>query len=181
NYISHTGNNNFVDVVLGDGDRAIISSGAVGINSPYKVVNFRENKCSGYLDALPEYEFTPPLDRNCPLVKKEAGYNNLDQKCKDYVSGISSCHTPKFDGVNQKGELCSGCVDGVSNLTSACVNFIRQHATYNMCINNHKDDPDFSYPTWRIFLGRSFEMWDNSGDTISLLDNMGKLVNYYSY
>ncbi len=180
-YISPTGNNNFVDIVLDDGDRVIVSSGSLGINSPYKIVNFRENKCSGYLEKLPEYQFTPPLETNCPLMKREVGFNSLDQQCKDYVSGISGCHTPKFDGSNQKGEVCTGCVDGESRLSSSCVNFIKQHASYAMCINNHKDDPDFNYPAWRIFLGRSFEMWSKSNDTISLLDNMGKLVNYYSY
>ena len=180
-YISPTGNNNFVDIVLDAGDRVIVSSGTLGINSPYKIINFRENKCSGYLEKLPEYKFIPSLETNCPSLKREVGFNDLNQQCKDYVSTISSCHTPKFNGSNQKGEVCSGCVDNKANLSNSCVNFIRQHSSYEMCINDHKNDSDFNYRTWRIFLGRSFEMWSKSDETISLLDNMGKLVNYISY
>ena len=180
-FISPTGNNIFGDIVLGDGDQVIVSSGSTGITSPYKIVNFKENKCSGYIEALPEYNFVPPLQNNCPLLRNEIGYSGLDSTCKDYVSGIQGCHTPKFDGLDQNGNTCNGCVDGRVGISNACVAFIKQHATYTMCINNHKDDPDFSLKIWRVFLGRKFEMWDKSGETISLFDNQNKLVDYNSY
>lgn len=180
-YLSPTNENKFEDVILNEGDRVIVSSGSSGINTPYKIVSFKENVCSGFLDMDKTYKFTPPLERDCPSLKNESGFNSLDKQCKDYVYSIPNCYTPTYDGVDQNRQSCVGCVDGKSNLSSSCVNFIKQHSSYDMCIYNHKDDPNFSKKTWRIFLGRSFEMWDKNEETISLLDNVGKLVNYYSY
>src|SRR3990167_4921788 len=57
--LSPTGNNFFQDVVLGAGETAIVTTGKIGSQVPYKIVSFKENMCSGYLEDLPEYAFTP--------------------------------------------------------------------------------------------------------------------------
>src|SRR3989338_8014278 len=65
-FVSPAGHNVFQNVVLQPGESAIITTGSVGSQLPYKIVSFKENICSGYLEDLPEYTFTPPLARNCP-------------------------------------------------------------------------------------------------------------------
>jgi hypothetical protein len=180
-YLSPTGNNIFKDIVLNNGDEAIVTTGSTGVTIPYKLVNFRENICSGYLDSSNDYGFNPPLQRSCPLLRNEPGINGLDSSCQDYLNGISGCYIPKYDTVDQNGNICNGCVDGRSNLTGICVAFIKQHANYASCIANHKDDANFSLNIWRVFLGKTFPIWDKSNEIISLFDNQGKLVNSYSY
>ncbi len=176
-----TGYNLFSDIVLKSGDEAIVSSGSIGQNIPYKITSFKENKCSGYLENLPEYEFNPPIQSNCPVPTREPGFDSLDGKCKDFIENFSSCHTPEYDGLDIDGEKCRGCVDGEDGLSNACVAFIKSHYSYLGCVNNHQNDKDFNLRGWRIFLDRDWEMWDEEDETIFLYDADGRLVNTNSY
>ncbi|MDP3763960.1 MAG: hypothetical protein Q8Q92_05015 [bacterium] len=179
-FISPSGRNTFQNVVLKSGETAIITTGQVGSQLPYKIVSFKENTCSGYLEDLMEYDFTPPLTRRCLQPADEPGVNVLDIECRRFIERMSSCRTPKFDTRDRDGEICQGCVDGTP-LSGSCVAFIKSHFNYNFCIANHANDPNFSGQTWRIFLGRGWEMWVSEYETIGLYDQLGRLVDYRNY
>jgi len=180
-FVSPTGNNVLENVVLKRNERAIITTGSMGARSPYQIVSFKENKCSGYLESLSEYSFTPALSLSCVRPANEPGANSLDVPCQKYLESMQSCRTPKFDTVDRDGNVCHGCVDGNSTLGSACVAFIKTHFSYAGCIANHQSDPDFSSNRWRIFLNRPWELWAESRESISLFDTSGKLVDHLSY
>src|SRR3989344_2484683 len=179
-FVSPTGNNIFQNIVLKGNERAVITTGSIGSQLPYKIVSFKENICSGYLEDLPEYTFIPPLSNDCPRPRNEPGVSALDTECRTFIESMSSCRTPKFDTKDSDGEICHSCVNNVL-LSSACVSFIKNHFNYASCIYNHKNDTDFSGHTWRIFLGRGWEMWAEKYETIELFDKSGKLVSHITY
>lgn len=180
-FISPSGNNTYQNIILKKSERVIITTGPIGVKTPYAIVNFKENKCSGYLEDLPEYNFTPQLSMNCVRPSNEPGTKSLEVSCQKYLDSMRSCHTPKFETTDRRGNVCSNCVDGNSSLGSSCVAFIKSHFSYSGCIANHQNDSDFSGNTWRIFLGRTWELWADSHETISLWDFSGNLVDYKSY
>jgi len=179
-FVSPIGQNILQDVILQPGEKAIIITGTVGAQAPYKIASFKENICSGYLESLPEYKFTPALKRNCPRPADEEGVSSLDNECRKFIERMSSCRTPEFDTLDSEGDICHSCVDG-KLLSSACVTFIKNHFNYGSCIANYANDPNFSGKTWRIFLGHSWEMWAKDYETIELFDQFGKLVTSRSY
>lgn len=179
-YLSPSGQNLMQNVVLKGGEQAIITTGQIGSQSPYKIVSFKENKCSGYLENMDEYNFTPSLYTDCPLPKDETGVSGLGAECRRFIERMSYCRVPEFNTRDSNGEICSNCVDDVP-LSSSCVNYIKARFNYASCITNHRNDSDFSGRTWRIFLGKSWEMWATEYETIKLYDEKGKLVNVYSY
>ena len=179
-FISPWGLNMFQDVVLKTGETAIITTGQTGPQLPHKIVSFKENICSGYLEDLPEYAFTPSLARQCPRPADEPGVGAFDTKCRRFIERMAFCHTPEFDTRDREGDICYGCVDN-EPLSGACVAFIKNHFNYAGCITNHRNDADFSGRTWRVFLGRSWEMWAQEYEVIELFDQLGRLVDQHTY
>jgi len=179
--LSPTSNNIFQNIVLGSGERAIVTTGSIAVQSPYKIVSFKENICSGYIEGLDDYAFTPPLTQNCPRPYDEPGLNSLDIQCKEFIKRLSSCRQPKFDPKTPDGKgTCTTCVNG-KILTSQCAGFIKEHFTYQGCVAVHGSKPNFSLKTWRIFLGRGWEMWSKDYETIELYDRSGQLVDFQNY
>jgi len=179
-FVSPSGLNVFQNIVLKPNETAIITTGSIGAQLPYRIVSFKENICSGYLENLSEYAFTPPLKRNCPRPAEELGVSGLDTECRKFIERTSSCHTPEFDTIDSEGNICHNCVNG-KVLSSSCVAYIRNHFNYSACIANHVNDPDFSGQTWRIFLGQGWEMWAKEYEIIELFDQFGRLVTSRSY
>ncbi len=181
-FVSPSGPNQFQNVVLKPSEAAIITTGKVGPQSPYNIVSFKENICSGYLEDLPEYAFTPPLTYNCPRPEDEPGVGALDTECRRFIERMPSCRTPEFNTRDAEGDICHNCVDS-KLLSGACVAFIKNHFNYSSCITNHANDPGFSNQThtWRIFLGIGWEMWAKEYETIELFDQLGRLVDSRSY
>lgn len=179
-FISPRGSNVFQNVVLQPGETAIITTGLVGSQTPFKIVSFKENSCSGFLEDLPEYNFTPSLARDCPRPADEPGVSNLDTECRGFIERMASCRTPQFDTRDSKGDICDNCVDGKA-LSGSCVAFIKNHFNYNSCLAGHANDPNFSGRTWRIFLGRGWEIWAKKYETIELFDQFGRLVDHRAY
>ncbi len=167
------------DVILGDNERAIITTGSIGNRSPYTITSFKENICTGYLEDLPNYAFNPALSRNCPRPNNELGIENMDTSCRNIVSSISSCETPQI-GEKINNEYCADCYKG-KLLSSNCKTFIQEHFNYQGCLIYHQSDPKFSGQTWRVFLGRGWEMWAKEYESIELFDRFGQLVNYQNY
>ncbi len=179
-FISPTGHNVVQDIVLEKGESAIITTGKVGASTPYNIVSFKENICSGYLENLPEYAFTPPLRRNCPDPSDELGQEFLDTECKKFVDRLPSCKVPDFEPKDRAGEPCNNCVNNTP-LSSVCVAYIKSHFSYPGCIANHLNDPDFSGNRWRVFLGLGWEMWAKEYESIELYNRSGQLVDIKQY
>lgn len=179
-FISPSGNHVFQDAMLKRGERAIVTTGGVGVRSPYEIVSFKENICSGYIERLPDYAFTPPLSQSCPRPDREPGIENLDVECRRFLSNLSACETPRFDTRTEDGEICTNCING-RPLSGACVAFAKDHYNYGSCIAYHAGDADFESSTWRIFLGRGWEMWATDYETIELFNNLGQLVDFQHY
>ncbi len=179
-FLSPSGTQVLQDVILEEDERAIITTGSVGARAPYTITSFKENICSGYLENMPEYAFTPALSRSCPRPSKVAGLENLEPACRTFVSRLSSCETPDFTEKDRQGEPCNNCVNG-TKLSSSCVSYVREHFSYQGCLAYHRNDPDFSLRTWRIFLGRGWEMWAEEYETIELFDRFGQLINFRNY
>ncbi|OGN22063.1 MAG: hypothetical protein A2915_01625 [Candidatus Yanofskybacteria bacterium RIFCSPLOWO2_01_FULL_41_34] len=168
------------NVILETGDTAVITTGSIASQSPYKIVSFKENICSGYLGNMDEYSFTPSLSMTCPRPADEIGVEGLDTECRNFIKRMPSCRTPEFDTRDRDGNICRNCVDG-KPLSSPCVTFIKNHFNYGSCIAYHRNDQNFSGKTWRIFLGQGWEMWAKDYETISLFDQLGRLVVERSY
>lgn len=179
-FVSPIGLNLSRDVILEPYETAVITTGQIAVQLPYRISSFKENICSGYLEDLSEYQFSPPLKRDCPRPSKELGVSSLDTECRRYIERMSSCHTPKFETRDSEGNICTNCVDGTP-LSGSCVAFIKNHFNYGACIAYHQNDPNFSGRTWRIFLGRGWEMWAKKYETIKLFDRLGRLVDSQEY
>lgn len=179
-FVSPIGTNIFQNIVLKPYETAYVTTGSVGSQSPYKIVSFKENICSGYLEDLPEYNFTPPLGRNCPRPSDETGIANLDTECRKFIERMPSCRTPEFNTKDIYGEICYNCVDNTP-LSSPCVSFIKNHFNYSSCILYHTNDTNFSGRIWRVFLGRGWEMWAKDYESIDLFDQLGRLVTHLTY
>jgi hypothetical protein len=174
------GNSLMQDIVLQDGERAIVTTGKVGNGQSNTIVSFKENSCSGYLDASPDYTFFPPLTRSCPRPANEPGIQNLDVACRKVVENLPPCQTPKLGGKDESGQNCPDCING-KLLSSFCSAFIKEHFSYQGCLLNHGNDRDFLGKNWRIFLGRGWEMWAKDYESIELFDRFGQLVNFQNY
>lgn len=170
-------------ITLAPGETAIVTSGKVVNSSPFSITtNFKTNKCSGYIDNLPNYVFSPGLGRNCPSPSQEPGVDRLDDQCYRFIRSMSACHTPNFRGqivVNR--EERTGYVDNVPDLSSQCKLFLKAHYNYEACVANHRADQDFSGSTWRVYLNQVWELWDKNREVISLYDQQGKLVDQLTY
>ncbi len=178
--ISPSTNNQLQNIILKPGETAIITTGLPPSDSRYHFASFKENICTGYLEDLPEYNFTPSLSRQCPMPEDELGVASLDTACRDVIDRLSSCHIPEFDTRDQNGNVCTNCVDR-KPVSSACLAFVKAHFSYNGCIAYHASDPNFSLDTWRVFLGRGWEMWAEDYETVKLFDNLGQLILERSY
>jgi hypothetical protein len=179
-FIAPNGTSLLQNIILENGETAVITTGSMSSQSPYKIISFKENMCSGYLEDMPEYTFTPPLPMSCPRPADEPGVEGLDTECRNFVKRMSSCRTPEFETRDRDGNICYNCVDG-KFLSSSCVAFIKTHFNYNSCIANHRNDPNFSGNTWRIFLDKGWEMWAKEYETIEIFDRFGRLVVSRSY
>jgi len=58
---------------------------------------------------------------------------------------------------------------------------IKNHFNYGSCMTNHANNPNFSGQTWRVFLGKGWEMWADKYEVVSLFDQFGRLVTEKTY
>lgn len=155
--------NNTGPITLEPGDRAYVVTG----RSPAGI-SFKENICIGYLEDRQDY--TPRLTTSCPapLSDFDRFYDGAArdyQECRDSVRALPRCETPSSS-------------NGVS---STCYQFMRKYLTYNGCVMYHANDRNFWGSTWRVYLGKSDDLWPLRNDTLKLLDANGYTVDIYSY
>lgn len=151
-------------ISLSPREEVVISTGRSPIGA-----SFRTNKCTGYFEQ--HQDFKPALKKSCPSPKDEfdsfANIPVTDDICEDFVDGISKCKMP-LDAFPL----------GMSN---QCSEFIGANINYTGCVKNHRNDLDFFGSEWRVFLGRSEELWREKRETIRLLDSEGKVVDTFTY
>ena len=169
------------DVVLKPGERAVITTGTEPIQYPYPVTSFKENMCTGYFGRLSDYTFEPSLTQNCVRPANEPGVANLDTQCRLFIRGLSPCGTPKFDKNDSHGQPCATCVNG-REISQPCADFVKAHFSYRGCLAYHSSDANFNNGnTWRIYLGRAWEMWDQNYESMELFDRTGTLQASQNY
>lgn len=146
-------------IILNPGDTAHILTG-----KSTKGANFKVNKCSGYFNQF--HNFIPTLSTRCSTISNLPEVKNLDDVCLEYLPKVRSCQTP---------------TSLPTNLSSTCQNFIQQHANYQGCVIDHKNDKDFDKGEWRMFLNRTTEFWAKRNETIKLVDQTGKVIAEANY
>lgn len=137
-------------------------------NSSPLAINFRVNKCMGYLANT--YSFSPPLYTSCPAPyssRSEISY--LPGFCQNYIFSLGSCKIPDADYLNTLPATNDG------NMCRAYLNNIN----YGSCFNNHRSDSDFLSNEWRAWVNQN--ILDPYHDKLLLLDGQGLVVSEYSY
>jgi len=155
-------------------EQDIIISGSANINiysnrSPINL-NFRLNKCTGYLQN--NYEFNPALPRNCPLVNRsEVVY--LSGQCQNYIFSLGSCEASSINFSNSLAGTDEG---------NACRQFLSA-INQNTCYQKHHWETDFLLNEWRIWMNWTNlnNILDSQHDTVQLFDTQGLLVDQYIY
>ncbi|MEA2113546.1 MAG: hypothetical protein U9P63_02725 [Patescibacteria group bacterium] len=149
------------DIKLASDDKVIIS-----LRISPQGENFRINKCAGYLDQYGQFE--PPLDEDCPELN-ESEYSHLKSACRDFIDNLDRCEIPDYSDNYKVGS------------DSECTGFLNDRFNYRRCYEDHEQEADFFGDEWRVFLGKSIDIFDNDGDKVILRDGSGLLVDEYSY
>lgn len=127
-------------------------------------VNFRLNKCIGYLNSY--HKFDPPIPSVCPKPKPDE-IKNLNAYCQKAInSSAGSCKEPNLNDVL---------------IDADCRDYMKEHLSYSKCVENNNQYYDFLTDEWRVYLRRSSEIWANEKDAILLRDKDGLLVNRLKY
>lgn len=53
--------------------------------------------------------------------------------------------------------------------------------TYNVCVDLHKDEPDFYKNDWRVYLGAKHKTWEETGYFFRLIDSFGNTLSSLFY
>lgn len=148
-------------ILISSGSEVTVSTGISPVGT-----SFQLNKCSGYFGQLNNY--VPPIDRQCPYWSKQDFPEAIlkDSNCMSYINTFYGCKIYPGDNFD---------------LTPYCNGFVKQHASYEGCLNDYGSDSDFYKKEWRVFLGSNFPVWHKNKDTLRLLDAQGKVIDIYSY
>jgi hypothetical protein len=168
---------NYTPVTLGRGERAVVVTGSMPIQSPYAIPSFRVNKCMGYIENMKEYDFIPRISTSCTDPGRRPDIGTMEKSCFDFIRNMRSCHTPDMGPQRINGRLEYGYVDGVGGLSQRCKNYLATNFSYNACVAETAGDPDFFTNEWRIYLNQKNSLWGGDRESISLYDNQGLLVD----
>ena len=146
-------------IVLKPDEKAFIVTGLSPLGT-----SFRLNKCTGYFEQF--QDFIPRLPMECPLAEDENLPNNLKDACLDFIERIGRCEV----------------VESIPPaMDQTCQNYVSTKISYKSCVEIHKNDADFYEPEWRVYLGRSEELWKRSREFITLVDQNGKIIDSKPY
>lgn len=147
-------------ISLNPGEKAIIVTGKSPLGTSFKL-----NKCTGYFEQF--QDFVPSIPRECVYPKDEDLPNSLNDFCLDYIDNLPRCevHNKSFPVEMQNN----------------CIDYITSNVTYNSCVTKHKADSNFYNPEWRIYLGRTDELWKEKRETVTLYDENNKIIDQVSY
>ena len=131
-------------------------------------LSFKLNKCSGYLQQF--QQFIPSLPSSCPAPRDEVyranNWRDLDETCFDYIDTLPSCQ--RF-------------VNAPSYLAPVCQKHITENINYTSCVAFHKNEPDFYYPEWRVYLGRDAGLWRTKREILRFIDANVKVIQTQAY
>lgn len=127
-------------------------------------VNFRLNKCIGYLNNY--HKFDPVLPNSCPKPDPKETQNLTAYCNKIITSSIASCKEPNLNDVLIDAE---------------CRDYMKERFSYAKCVENNNSFYDFLTDEWRVYLNRPADIWANEKDVILLRDKDGLLVNRLKY
>ena len=147
------------NIVLGSGDYLFV----FGQNSPMDM-NFRINKCFGYLNSI--YKFNPALSNSCPRPEKSE-MTGVSIACQNYLVNLSTCEIPKSDDLNKYAE------------DTACKTFATSRLNYSGCFNRYRYDSDFLGREWYTYSGVS--IMKQKDDSLILRDANGLYIDEYTY
>lgn len=150
-------------IYLEGGDKAIIVTGQSPIGT-----SFRLNICAGYFSQF--QKFFPSLYKECPLISEDNIPLSYPDACFNFVKNLSRCQIPT--NIPYETSIKIG---------NDCLLFLHENANYNSCVSAYKNSEDFYKKEWRIYLGRSKELWNNQRDRIILRDQQGKIIDEVSY
>ena len=142
---------------LRPGEQAVISLG-----KQERQMNFRENLCTGYFDEASR--FSPSLSHRCPEIEPR-GFSQLSDRCVQRLEATPRCRMFKTDQFTD----------------SACAAFGQAHYTYDGCVRDNRDRPDFYAKRWLVWMQRDTEFFGNIRDRVTLRDTEGKVVDERSY
>lgn len=168
------------DIKLDPGSRVIVNTGHPPASNEWPAnVAFQTNKCTGYLATeFRDFHLSPALPKTCPKPSSEVGLAGLGDDCYDFVRRYPSCQPAEFERDSEGYELLNG---RRFDLNSACRQYVIDHFSYGQCLAWHQLDADFYGPDWRVYLNRTWELWADNREQISLYDNQGRLVDQISY
>ena len=124
-------------------------------------VNFRLNRCIGYLNtyyplAVPSY---------CPNRNQDE-IKNLSAVCQKVIS-----QTPQCREVNA----------GKTLLDAECIDYARMHLTYSQCVVTNNAYYDFYLDEWWTYLNLTSNVWAPGADSLLVRDQNDLLVAEVSY
>ena len=63
----------------------------------------------------------------------------------------------------------------------SCREFITKNYNYQACVSRSKNQASFYLAKWKVYLGRTEEIFDDLDDAVYLYDGQGLLVDTYKY
>lgn len=155
-------------IVLEAGDTAYVMTGGPFSQFPFSIsTSFRDNVCTGYIE---HYPFSPQLTQSCPSLVTDPEIRTVTDECYDYIDSLDTCSNPEK---NDKKVY--------DKQPSHCKAFISARVGYSACVRENVNTPGFSKKYWRVFLGKSREMWASQRETITLYDSKGLIVDQVTY
>ena len=131
-------------------------------------VNFKINKCMGYLQDI-VYRFDPAVWTSCPSLYDRNEITSFSGRCQSYIMSIGGCQVPDPAVVSSfTGDNDGSCRDVLNRIH------------YRTCYETHVYDSDFLSQEWRVWLDKPIPM-DIEHDRILLFDRQGLLVHEYLY
>jgi hypothetical protein len=151
----------YSDITLPQGGEVVISMDLSPLG-----INFRLNKCTGYLDQSDQ--FCPSLPKECPEIE-ESEYSHLKKTCRDFIDDLGRCEIPNY---SDKWEI---------SVDNDCTDFLNERFNYKYCFEKHYLEIGFLKDEWRVFLSKSIDVLNNDSGKLILRDKNGLLVDEYSY
>ncbi len=152
------------DIVLEKGNTLTLY---IGIGSPVGV-NFRLNKCTGYLNDRADFPFTLP--RDCPLPAADS-YKNLSGACQNYIRSLSRCESPDPEVMNAFP----------GDAGNACREFVNNFFGVNYCYSSLSGKADFLRNEWYAWVDEYIDVFDPSHDWVRLVNTDGETIDDYTY
>ena len=146
-------------IILKPRERAIITVGKQA-----KLMDFRENLCTGYL--MESSDYTPSLSYSCPRPDTR-NLLQLSDRCLTIIERTSTCRTPKL-GADEF-------------IDSECSEYLSQNLNYAGCVRNYRNRQDFFSDHWLIWMQRKEEFLRNTHDKVILKDQQGRGIDEYNY